>query len=143
MSNQFVLPLFNVRTTNRRLKTTFYNEKNLILLLFIISIFTVIFILYNLPSDIQQVVNKKNIHDVFIPELNKQNGINHFDNHQHPAPPILNGKTRDEKNKNDAAEIHEKDAQDANIDKDSQIIDEPDTHDDIKIKRDKIKEVFY
>lgn len=136
--SSFLLPLFNVRNVNKRFKTTFYNEKNLILILLLISVFTVIFIVYNLPSDIQQVVNDQNIKKVFIPDVDMSNNHKHFDDHQHPPPPIHDGKNSVKQPvKTEALE-----KMDIEVDKeDPRIIEEPDLPSDVKMKRDKIKEM--
>ncbi|CAF0871281.1 unnamed protein product [Brachionus calyciflorus] len=138
--SQPLLPIFNVRNTNKRFKSTFYNEKNLILILLGISVFTVIFIVYNLPSDIGRVVNNNNFKNVFIPEFKESNVQRHFENHQHPAPPINDDKGLDKQIESNKIANNEdkKILDDTNKD---HIIDEPDLNSDIKMKRDKIKEM--
>lgn len=81
-----ILPMSYIRNASK-MKYKFYNEKYLILLLLFLSVLTVFIILMNLPSDIQRVVNKDSIKNVFVPEVNLE--VNHHnDNHQHPAPPL-------------------------------------------------------
>lgn len=62
------------------------NEKCLVLLLFSLSIFGMMLIMMNLPSDVKRAYDAK-VRDVFIPE--HLNEIKHEENHQHAAPPMF------------------------------------------------------
>ena len=84
------LPFYSAKNANR-IKSKLLNEKSLIFLLLVISLITILIILMNLPSDIQRIQFKKELHDVFVPGFEKQ--INHEEFHQHPAPPIYKDKS--------------------------------------------------
>jgi hypothetical protein len=78
--------MYYVQNKNFKIRSKLYNEKYLVLLLLILSIVTIFFILLNLPSDIQRVVNTENLHNVFVPELNSDKLHQFY--HQHPMPPL-------------------------------------------------------
>lgn len=137
MPQAYLLPLYYIRSANKKLKYKFYNEKYLILLLLLVSIVTVFIILLNLPSDIQKVVNKDKLQNVFIPELNNEPKLalrqQHNQDHQHPAPPIFNDKNKhpfvkSENNQKEHEHVIEKPPDNRN-------------NDDITAKREKIKQV--
>ena len=87
MANSFLLPMHYLQTKNVKIRSKFFNEKYLILMLLVISIMTIFIILMNLPSDMQRLVNRQKIQNVFLPEIPKGNILIPHIDHQHPAPP--------------------------------------------------------
>lgn len=123
MAKPYLLPLYYIR---KNIRNRFYSEKYLIILLLFLSIVTVFIILQNLPSDIQKVVNKSNIQNVFIPEVNDPN--HQHQHHQHPPPPIF-----------DENEVRDLDVKEEELNNES--FDKPGQVTDVTLRRNKIKEV--
>lgn len=91
MSGRPILPLFHVRKSFR----SSLNEKTLITILLISSVFTLVIIFKNLP---QSVVNEVQIKSIFIPELNNNHAKGGDQSKPDPKDTHINDKNQDVKN---------------------------------------------